>query len=278
MFIDVTVYENGAEPSALAIISRATQVNLSSQGLYVIEVIDMVNMSDRSYIQDNRYGLVEPVSVGFVLPDGAQLQRDHTDPNRFILSSNGQIIVDTQPVLPNTEHYVQYSYLLPIDNTVSIVQPIEYPVTGVTTLLVESSHLDLVGDNIEWVQDQVFNNRNYKVYEVTSTPEVGHTITYDITLKTNSALEGSNTQLSSREILRLILLVGGGLALSTAGIFAWRDRQNDKSPILESLSTETIVKQIAELDDAFEAGHLGESEYQLQRTQLKSRLIELMQP
>ena len=277
MVVDVTIYETGADESALVITSRATQINLSSQGLYIIEVIDMINESDRAYIRDNVPNVTESVSVQFALPEGAQLQLDHTDPDRIILSDDGLTVFDIAPVQPNSEHYVQYSYLLPIENAREIIQPIDYPISGPIAFFVENSHLDFEAEGIELVETRIFNNQEYNLYEVSQTPTVGQTLSYAVRLGTSPLAGASDEQAVPREMLALLLLViGAGLVL-TAAYVIWRSRQVVANlDISEDISAETIMQQIAELDNQFDAGKIEKTDYQKQRNQLKSGLMQAM--
>ena len=275
--IDVTIYEPGADESALEITSRATQINLSSQGLYIIEVIDLINRSDRAYYRDNVAGASEAVSVGFALPEPAQLQLDHTDPNRILLSDDELTVLDMSPVLPNSEHYVQYSYLLPIEDAREILQPVDYQVSGPIAFFVENSHLDFVADNVELVETRLFNNQEYNVYEVSQRPPVGEAISYDVVLRTSPQTGWANEQTVPREVLALLLLVAGFILIGSAMFIVLRNRQ-PLSPTTtdDNMTTELIMQQIAELDNEFEAGSIEKAVYQKQRNELKKRLMQAM--
>jgi mono/diheme cytochrome c family protein len=275
--LDVTVYEAGADESALEITARATQINLSAQGLYIIEVIDMVNRSDRAYIRDDVDNVSESVSVGFALPETAELQLDHTDPDRIILSDDGRTVLDIAPVLPNSEHYVQYSYLLPIENAQDILQPIDYQVSGSIAFFVENSHLDFVGDGIDLIETRPFNNQEYNLYEVSQTPTVGQTLSYDVTLRDSSLVSATDAQTISREALALVLLIAGLVFVGGAGFIIWRSRKPMVNPELsEDITATTIMQQIAELDNQFEMGKIEKVAYNKQRNQLKSHLLQVM--
>jgi len=275
MVIDVTIFESGADESTLEITSRATQINLAPQGLYIIEVIDMVNQSDRAYIRDNVPNVSESVSVGFALPEGAQLQLDHTDPNRIILSDDGLTVFDIAPVKPNTEHYVQYSYLLPIENARQILQPIDYSVSGPIAFFVENSHLSFEADGVELVETRPFNNQEYNLYEVSQTPTVGQILSYNVSLSTSPLAGATTEQALPREALAFILLLAGlGLVLSAMFVI-WRSRRFYED-ISEAATAETIMQQIAELDNRFDSGDIEKPDYQKQRNLLKSRLMKAM--
>lgn len=280
MVIDVTVYENSADSSAIEITSRATQINLSTQGLYVIEVIDLVNNSDHAYIQNDVAGVPESVSVGFPIPEGAQLQLDHTDPNRIMLNDDNSVVYDIAPVLPNREHYVQFSYLLPIQNANSIQQPIDYTITGPVAFFVEDTHLEFTSDQTTFVETRPFNNQTYSVYQVDNIPGVGDAITYQVALSSDPGTGVAATvQTIPREVLAVILLVAGLVLIGGAAVIILRNRSNSVSYEIvggDDLTPEDLMKEIAELDNAFESGDLSKSQYQKQRNQLKTQLMQLM--
>jgi mono/diheme cytochrome c family protein len=277
LVIDVAIYETGADISALEITSWATQVNLSAQGLYIIEVIDMVNRSNQAYIRDSVDNVSKPVSVGFALPENAQIQSEHTNSNRLIVSDDGRTILDTTPVLPNSEHYVQYSYLLPIENARDIQQSVDYKISGPIAFYVENSHLDLTGNGIELVKTLSFNNQEYNLYEVSQTPTVGQTVSYDVVLRDPSQIQTSDEKLLPREVLAIIVLVVGLMLVASAMFIIWRGRNSViDADISEDITAEMIMEQIAELDNKFDAGEIEKPAYQKQRNQLKSRLMQVM--
>ena len=187
------------------------------------------------------------------------------------------MIYDNAAVQPNSEHYVQYSYLLPIENAREIIQPIDYQASGPIAFFVENSHLDFEADGIVLVETRIFNNQEYNLYEVSQTPTVGQTLSYAVSLETSPLAEAGAEQSVPREMLALLLLViGAGLVLVAVYVI-WRSRQVVTSfDISEDVSAETIMQQIAELDNQFDAGKMEKTDYQKQRNQLKSRLMQAM--
>lgn len=272
MVVDVTIYEKGATQSDIVVSSRATQVNLSSQGLYVIEVIDLVNMSDRAYIRDDTESISSMVSVEFALPEGAQLQPEHTDPNRIMLSNDGLKIMDMTAVLPNQEHYIQYSYLLPIQNARHIQQPIDYAVEGPIMFYIDDSHLIFKSDQTAFVETLPFNEQSYSVYELKNTPEVGDVLTYSVEVNSMPGVGTTTEQAVSRDLLALILVLGGVILVGVAGFIIWRNRTSSHDTE-DSITPEQLMQEIAALDDAFEAGKLNAVDYKKRRNQLKSDLM-----
>jgi mono/diheme cytochrome c family protein len=277
MELDVTIYETGATEDDIVISSRAVQVNLTTQGLYIIEVVDILNTSDQVYVRDSFGGVEGQVSLGFALPEGAQLQLDHTDPNRIGLSEDGLTVLDLVPVLPNMEHYAQYSYLLPLENAREIVQPVDYTIDGPIAFYIENSHMGFSSPQTEFMETREFNGQQYDVHIVSETPAIGDEITYGIELLDNPVTNTSDNQTIPREVLAIVLVIGGLVLLGGAGVVIWRSRQPQPDEPAKSPTTQaSLMKEIALLDNAYEAGDITQDDYQKQRDQLKKQLMVLM--
>lgn len=301
IILDVVIYEPGATANDLVMTSRATQINLSSQGLYIIEVIDMLNTSDRTYLRDVE-GMNEQVSVGFAIPQGAQLQLDHTDPNRIGLNASGDTVYDLSAVLPRQEHYVQYSYLIPFEDATSIQQPIDYNVAGPIAFFIENSHLEFMSDPTERTETRTFNGQEYNVHTVNTSPNIGDVINYSVNLLSNPiATTSVESQTIPRELLALVLVIGGVVLIGGAGVIILRGRTSSDAPDLSrlntlefvrtvtelfethseansilSLTSEELIKRIAEIDNLYEVGKLEKADYEKQRDYMKSLLMRLM--
>lgn len=278
MVIDVTVYEPGATAEDILITSRATQINLTSQGLYIIEVIELTNTSDRVYMRGSVPGVAEPGSVSFPIPEGAQLQLQHTDANRILLSDDGRLVLDSVPVLPASEHYVQFGYTLPVENARNIQQPVDYAVDGTIAFFVENSHISFAADGFQLTSTQPFNNQTYDIFQIIAPPSPGDVITYNISLDTAGTGEGGGVV--PNEVLALLLVVAGVALVGGAGFVIWRGRQVDgitEEEAVDNTTSADLIEQIAALDNAFKAGELDKTAYQKQRDALKARLMVLMQ-
>ncbi|MFQ5859909.1 MAG: hypothetical protein ACE5LU_30300, partial [Anaerolineae bacterium] len=81
-----------------------------------------------------------------------------------------------------------------------------------------------------------------------------------------------------------ILILGVALSLTLIGsgtIWWWRDRQQQTDTVSTALDSErevldSVLAAIAELDDAYEAGSIDETEYQERRGQLRDEALALM--
>lgn len=270
--LDVTIYEITDDPAVIEVNSRAIQINLTPQGLYIIEVIDVTNISaDRVYAQDRMVEGDGWVSVSVPIPEGAQLQPDHTDLNRFALSVGGREVLDLRPVLPGTQHYIQFAYSLPFSDSLTIPLLINYQTADSIEFYVDGNHLTLTGEGIEFSRNADFDGSPYRVYKVSSTPEMGQLLTYQISLPTSEEPPVADPTIT-RAALAAILVLSGVVLLGIAFFVYWRQSRNEA----DNTNAQDIMIKIAQLDKQFETGDIKKSVYQKQRNMLKSRLIQKM--
>ncbi len=189
------------------------------------------------------------------------------------------MVLDGAPVLPGSEHYVQFGYTLPVENAQSVSQSLDYPVSGRVAFFVENSHLDFTAEGFELTRTQPFNNQTYDIYERLTPPAPGEVYIYSLTLD-STRTGAAPPPVSSGALALLLVVVGVGL-VGSAAVIVWRGRQNsadesaDASP--DGETSADLIEQIAQLDHVFKAGEIEKSEYQKKREQLKARLMQLMQ-
>ena len=70
------------------------------------------------------------------------------------------------------------------------------------------------------------------------------------------------------------MIIGAGvfLLVVVGAVFTVRSWQNNVSDVGDTDDTEQLLQSIANLDDAYEAGGMDESQYQKQREKLMSEL------
>lgn len=275
MVLDVIVYEATDDAAVVSMTSYATQVSLTEQGLNVIKVITMENNSDRMYVRDAD----DPSkgSVSFSVPTDATLEVFHTDPDRYVSSDDG-LVTDTQPVLPGVTHYILFSYTVPMNETLTIEQPMTYTVDGPIAYYVETEHLALESSDFNKIDEQAFNGNIYDIYEVNTALETGQSLQLDVHViapfANGQAAAVENNH--NRQILALVLVLFGILFTGTTIYFTWRERHPRPQKAIAENAPQAIMQQIAELDALFEAGNIDEAAYQKQRSALKIQLMQMM--
>ena len=267
--IDVTLYESTDDLSLIEMTSRITQVNLTAQGLYVIESINLRNTADRMLIRDLSNETVDFASIEIPIPPDAQLQLSATDAKRFHLNQDGTRLLDTYPVIPDTPHIIQFAYLLPFTDRLTLTQPVNYKISGAVQFYIEDPLLTHQSDQTRLLGNQQANGYNYLVYEVAEIPDIGQTITAEISTSASQSPQAHDIISRGTLAIGLVLL---GLVLSLIGIITllWGNRSASDS----ITPTQDIIQQIVELDKQFEAGSLDPDTYQSQRDTLKAKIAD----
>jgi mono/diheme cytochrome c family protein len=269
--LDVMIYETTADPAVIEIDSRAFQMNLTPHGIYVIEVLNLTNTSDQ-YVYARNHDEFGVVSVSFPIAESAQLEPGHTDLERLLLSGNGRELFDKQPVLPGREHYVQFSYLLPVtSNTVIPLLPSGYKQGGVTEFYVDFNHLTLQGDGITFSRNENFDGDVYRVYTVTDAVQAGQVASLQVvSVERGIIREDANPGLM---LAGLLIFSGVGLLIGALIFYLsqrWRIRVED------DLTSDDLIAQIVQLDNRFREGEIDTTTYDKQRSSLKKKLARKM--
>jgi mono/diheme cytochrome c family protein len=270
--LDVTIYERADDPALIEITSRDFQVNLTPHGLYIIEVINLINTSDQ-YVYMRDHPELGAVSVSFPLADNVRLDPGHTDVQRLRLSDSGRELFDTRPVLPGAEHYVQFSYVLPdTNNAVLSLLPTEYHHQGDTEFYIDFNHLTLQGSGIEHSRNEDFGSDAYRVYTVTDVPQAGQVASFRVIMATSGPPPEGNPDYALAGFL-----VISGVILLGAAVFSHRQRRRQTAS-QDDPSREDLIAQIAQLDNRFAAGQIEAAAYEEERSKLKMRLAPKMKP
>ena len=177
------------------------------------------------------------------------------------------LIYDTRPLLPgNGSHTIILSYFLPLADSPEIVIPLPYQTRLVSILLQEGTHLR--SDQLKPAGVEIVKNQAYDKY-IGQNISAGDTLTFTV-----RASSSANNPLT-------ILLGVSLIALVTVGSLYWLawGRKASVSPLAAGLTGEemALIRHIAQLDEAFEAGRINRFEYEARRADLKATLAEELQ-
>ena len=285
----LTVYETTTDDAQI----RAGSVHIIAESfgevLRLSEIHFYGNAGDRAYVgtpgEDGR-----PRTVFIPLPKGAMgVALDEGIPtDRFVEVDDG--LWDTEPVPPGGETtLVFFSYhLLVSGDTVPLDRTFAYPVDSLSILLAQPG-LTLRGDQLQSRGLQSFQDRTYEFYALSG---LGADAALSIELvptaadEVAGAMAGSETEVAgmsaggNQDLLRTIgfalafLAVGGVLAYSfgTRGRAPRRRRGPDQAP---DAGTRRLLVELADLEEAREAGQVAEAEYQRRRTEIYESLQSL---
>jgi len=273
--LPVTIYELTDDAGSIRIAGMVSQITVVEDTLQVAQVVSFQNVSDRAYSTNIAVDAERYSSVRLAVPPGAQVVSVAADDSRYALTSDGLAVIDTAPVLPNSEHLVQVVYRLPYTGQAQIEQVVEYAVSGPMRLLVTPSSLQITSEQFEPLDLQTLNGIVYQSYGVRAPLAVGDTVRYSLAGGAVSSTPAG--VVSANQFIPVALIGLGVVAVLAAGFLYWRGRQTPvAAPADNQLLIDGLIREIAELDADFSAGQLNESTYRKRRERLKSRLSELM--
>jgi hypothetical protein len=213
------------------------------------------------------------------IPDGAEqpsFQRGFGSVDSFVPAT--EVIqtdagwADTLPLRPGMGSLTMLvQYALPYDDDLSISRPVNYDTNNVNLVVPEVGVSLAEGDG--WVSggSQTMEGGTVTSYaqmnipagqelvmNLEGRPRIGNTATAN--------LVGGNT---------LELVIGLGAAALVIGIAAVVIRRWRLEPEEEYLDRDQLLQEMADLDDAYEAGEIGEADYHSQRQEIKDELMAL---
>lgn len=276
--LSITIYELTEDPTVVTITGINTQVDAIGDGLQVLQEVVFENSSDRLYTNTLEVdeGIFASVVVG--LPPGAVGLAFPGAPNRFVVSEEQQVIVDTIPVRPGEPHTIQFSYFVPYDGGAVIEQPVYYHLDGTVRLFVYPDRLTVAGEQLQRSEAQTRQNRTYAVYSGDLTLNPGDAVRYELSGQPVETATAGGTPAASNTPL---LLIGGLIVevLLIGGVLYWYFRRRSRAAAAPDRQAriDALARQIAELDNQHDTGAINADVYDARRAQLKQRLAQLME-
>lgn len=268
--LPLTIYENTTDPSVISVDAMHLILSRHPNALLVNEVMVFSNAGDRVYVSPQPVAGGRRGSVIVPIPadayglsfDGGELG------GRFVAA--GELVYDTRQVFPGQEsHVVTASYIVPFDGSGQIALPITYPTRSVTVLIEEGMQVRstvLADGGSQVIQEQAF--QKYVAQDL-------------------AAGQSLDLQIGSAagwvETLRIVLAALVGL-LGIASVLYWLlvARKRGEAPVAETdhpsgpvdAERQELLRQMAALDEALEAGKINRFEWETRRAELKADLVE----
>lgn len=276
--LDIMLYEATDDASVLQVSALRVQVTYVQDMIHVIELVELVNTSDRMYTRQLP-GTDSIASVEMRLPEGARLTTA-TDSRRYMLADDGTTVYDLQSVLPDARHTVHLVYTLPAASNTSVIEPLLYPLDGPAEVYV-SEGLALHETTLTDHGTSDASEYTYAIYagrvSIPANSDPGYRVDLVSGATTTTA---TATESSDLPVLPLVLAIGGVVALIGAVVLYLRtNNQAAPSPVpqpVQSVTMQELVRQIAELDEQYEVGQLDADVYEQRRKRLKAQLALLM--
>lgn len=273
--LPVTVYEFGADASAIKIDNVMMQVNLNEDALQIVQIVSFVNTSDRIFQTQDARG---DVSVTVNMPTGATYQ-DFMGGGYYV-SEDGTQVTDSAEVIPGKPHRMHLVYFLPVDvnaETFAYSQTFNYPFAGQFQVFFGGQGLAPNSDTLKELTPLHTANGVFENYGLDLNIAAGTPVEFELkSVPVEEFIIDPTTPLpQSINPLAIGMIVLGVGAIALAVVLFLRDR--NRAPVLNMTDqTNTLMKQIAELDLQFQQGQIKRSIYDQQRSTLKAQLMSLV--
>ena len=266
--INITVYDSSDDELLLEAASASllfARADRATQTLWALEIVKLVNDSDRTYIpgpgpmQLLRFGL--PPDAGDLTVDTGLIGADVLQVDR------GFAI--TAPVPPG-EHEVMYAYSIPYDGTeMELTKSLPYGAAGLRILVPEEvGGLSGPGE----IERVTIGDRPYRLLTGTDLPR-GAKVPYRVVSLPQATI--ADRAMQGLAWIRLEYAAVVGLGLVMASLIAYALVRRSPAEPAERLR---LVRVVASLDAAFEAGEIGRDEYEQARNALTTSLTALPGP
>jgi hypothetical protein len=262
--IPITIFETTADPTALQIAGWVIQVGADAGVLQVNQVIRLLNNGDRAYWTDTVAATGRFASLSIPVPANAQiLSADITNP-RYVIAADGQAILDTSPVLPQREHLINISYSLPYAGQASIDQIVPIRFEGPLRVLA-ISETGVISDTLIRLGEQEIGGNIYQVYGT----EMREANDSRFSFTVHGAAVASSTS-----VIPAIFIIAGSILVTA--VIGYRVYRRMTAQSTQELLLDGLVRQIAELDAAYQSQQIEQDIYDIRRQRLKDRLSKLM--
>lgn len=261
----ITVYDSSSDEKLLEASSASllfARVDKATQTLWALEIVKLVNDSDLTYIPGS--GPMQLLRFGLP-PDADDLTVDTALIGADVLQVDRGFAV-MAPVPPG-EHEVMYAYSIPYDGTeLELTKSLPYGAGGLRILVPEEvGGLSGAGE----IERVVIGDRPYRLLTGTDMPR-GAKVPYRVVSLPQASI--GDRALQGLAWIRLEYAAVVGLGLVMASLIAYALVRRTPAESSERLR---LVRVIASLDAAFEAGEIGPAEYEQARAALTTSLTAL---
>ena len=268
--VELDVYDSTTSDENIQVSNGHMVVYVIQGDLHVEEIWRFSNIGDRTFI--GMQGKAAGTTLRFTLPAGAT----YLSPGQASsIETTGTGVASNVAVPPGITD-VTFSYFIPYQgSSMTILRKTNYPIANFS-LLVEDAGVKVTSTALTSGTPQMMNGTNFLYF--TANNVAANT-------ELDAALSGIiNPSAASSETFSLWpWMLGGvgmlGLVLTVAYSQLKKKQTTTVSPAPSDRSSgqsdeDALLMELAQLDDAYEAGTTGENEYRAQRARAKARLIE----
>lgn len=269
MDLPIIVYETTSDPSVITVDTMHVILREHPDALLVVQVWVFSNTSDKVFVTEQPISGGRRGSVAVHIPPNAEnlTFEEGAIGERFI--PVGDLIYDTAVMFPGQQtQAIIATYFLPLADGRDVTLPITYNTASVNLLVAEGSSITsrvLERAGSEVIEDQAFTRFTGQSFQP------GDTLTFRV-----------RPQIIGRTTLAILLggvLVAGVVGGAAYWLISRRMWAGEAAPLVTGLNPEqeALARQIADLDEAFEAGQINRFEYEARRAELKAALAGLLE-
>lgn len=272
----LVVYDSTSSDQAIGVDLSHMIIEAEPGSLMVTEVYRFFNSGNTTYVGSKEVSPGKKETLRFSLPPGVTVDDVELGGEALggelmeccaVTTENG--FVDTMVVMPGLKDMVFRYSLNYTSDSYSLPLTLHYPV-GLFDLLVQ-------GDNVTADSDQLIPGEPL----VMDDTQVTHLMAQELEQGSTLDIRLSGLPLESQGIPLWPVITPFALALSLGVSYAvWKRNRSRPSALLEGneqlSDEESLLQEIARLDDEYERGDISEEDYLQQRAQRKAQLKELM--
>lgn len=275
---EIVLYEATDDPSVIEIIGQVQQIFITGNSLEIVHVWQFANTSDRVFSSAEGDEVGRFASLVVSLPVGAVITAFDNQSRYIVPEDEPATLIDTRPVFPGDENFIQISYLVPYDGAAVIDFPVNYRQTGPLRLLLADDTMTASGGGFVALGPQQLNDGSlFMAYGSDTELAAGESVNYElrggrVTLDTS----GDSGIITSDNLAPLLVGLGVVLLVMGGGLYLLQRSRGTVTSVNGDALIDGLVRQIAELDADHDAGRINHDQYHNRRAQLKQRLSDLM--
>ena len=217
--LPVEIYEATSDESAIEIDLFLLRLMPSGDEIVIQQLINFSNTTDRVYRGDNQIDGFTYDSVRIPIPNGATIINSVDLVPRFLMleGEGQQTILDTQPVLPNSDHLVEVVYTLPFsldDSRLNIELPTRYNLIQPVEVMVQPGRYTIQSDDFTSSGTQHFSVGVFESF-LSEPMTAGSLITFDVLPAIDDNHEAQSIS-QRRNLVSILALSGMSLIVISA--------------------------------------------------------------
>ncbi len=267
--LSLQIFETTDDDSGLRVRRLHLIFELSAEDqIDVTQVWIIDGLEDRTVIEGDGAGVVDiRLPAGF---SNLGINDSISPEGRYLLSDTG--FIDRAPVQPGKPVELVFAFTLPYESGLDYSQLLMYPVNAVVVMLV-SEELSVQVDGLEDLGLREMAGFSLRSYSM-GTLQSGDTLV--VRLGSKAALLRGDNALIVYVSVAIFLIVAALYVLLRFARIRRLDREVESIPRNLREDYQALIKVIASLDDAFEAGELAEDAYQRERAKLKKQALYIL--